>query len=258
MLLLCGSRGGGISLDLSSSRGSTTSGGSSCTLLNISRGVLNDTGRAALPLPLRGTSPLLLAPRSHIAQSAASRALANTAKLLWQVLGGNLTEQILLITASEDVNLLNSDGIEPSLDHVPDGAKAPGGVDQVQPAETLRVVVLAKTTGLLDITKNLGSLCEADALEVHDGTAGLEEGAGLAAARGEAGVGEALVLDREIGKHALARRDLVHGVKVDAAELLDVNGATVLVDKDVSCQVDLEGIGAGGGAHFSFLFPFRV
>ena len=196
MLLLCSSRGGGIGLDLGSSRGITTGGGSSCTLLDISRGVLDYIGRAALPLPLGGASPLLLAPRSHIAKSAAASALASTTKLLWQVLGGNLTEQLLLIATSEDVNLLDSDGVEPSLDHVPDGAKAPGGVDQVQPAETLRVVVLAKTTGLLDITKNLGSLCKADALEVHDGTAGLEEGAGLAAARGEAGVGEALVLDR--------------------------------------------------------------
>ena len=89
-------------------------------------------------------------------------------------------------------------------------------------------MVLADAGGLLDVAVDGGRFAEADAFQVHDAAAGLEQFAGLARAGGQAWVGEFLVLDHEVLKHALGRRDLVHGVQVDVAELLDVDGAAVL------------------------------
>ena len=181
-----------------------------------------------LLLPLGGPRPLGLAPRAHVAELATAGALALSAKGLGQVLGRHLLEQVLLVRAAQDVDLLHRDGVEPGLNHVPHAAEAPGRVDQVQAAEALGVVVLAERADLLDVAKDRGRLHEADALEVHDAAASLEEVAALAAARREARVGEALVFDGEVRQHALLGRDLGHGGEVDGAELLDVDGAAIL------------------------------
>lgn len=52
--------------------------------------------------------------------------------------------------------------------------------------------------------------------------------AGLARAGGKTRVSDLLVLDNEVLQHALLGSDLVHGVEVDLAKLLDVEGATIL------------------------------
>lgn len=239
MHLLCGSgsRGGSLGSrggSLSSSDGRLGGRGS----LGSGRGGGGGSSRGSISLllPLGGTSPLLLAPRTHVAHVAATGALAGTAKLLGEVLSGHLPEELLAVTAAEDVDLGNGDGVEPSLDDVPDGAEAPGRVDEVELAEALGVVVLREGGGLLDVAEDLGGLGEADALQVHDGAARLEEDAGLAGAGGQAGVGETLVLDSKVGKHALGCCDLVHGIQIDLAKLLDVDRAAILVGNVMSAS----------------------
>lgn len=135
------------------------------------------------------------------------------------------------------MNLLHRHRIKPRLHDPPDGAEAPRSVDQIQTTEAFGVVVLAQDAGLLDIVEHLGRLGDADALEIHDGAARLEEDARLAGAGREAGVGDALVLDREVGQHALGRGDLVHGCEINVAELLDVDGPAIL----------MVGLAIGGG-----------
>lgn len=236
MHLLCGSgsRGGSLSSNdgrLGGGRGSSSSLGS-----RRGSGGGSSNGRSigvGLLLPLGGTSPLLLAPGAHIAHVAAAGALAATAELLGEVLGRHLREELLGVAAAEDVDLGDGDGVEPGLDDVPDGAEAPGRVDEVELAETLGVVVLREGRRLLDVAEDLGGLGETDALEVHNGAARLEEDAGLARAGGQARVGQTLVLDGQVGKHALGCCDLVHGSQVDLAKLLDVDGAAILVGRNV-------------------------
>jgi len=137
------------------------------------------------------------------------------------------------------VDLLHGDRVEPALDDGPNGAETPGGVDEVEAAKALGVVVLRHGAGLLDVAEHLGRLHQANALEVHDSAAGLEEKAGLAAAGGQAGVRQALVLDGKVREHALGGGDLVHGVKIDATELLDIDGATILWVGEKPCESTL-------------------
>ncbi len=131
--------------------------------------------------------------------------------------------------AAEDVNLLHGDGIKEALDDAEDGGEAPGRVDEVELAEAFRVVVLRDGGGLLDVAVHGADAAEADAFQVHDGAAGLEQGAGFAGTCGQARVGDLFVFDDEVLQHAFGRRDLVHGVEVDFAELFDVDGSAVLV-----------------------------
>lgn len=167
-------------------------------------------------------------PGTIVAQSAGAGALAGTAQSLGQVLGRHLSEQLLLVARAQNVNLLDGDGVEPALDGVPYTAEAPGGVDQVHLTQTLGVVVLRHGRCLLDVRVHLGNLGDTDALEVHDGAASLEELAGLARAGGQTRVGEALVLNGEVGQHALGRGDLVHRGQVDATHLLNIDRTTIL------------------------------
>lgn len=185
-------------------------------------------GAVSLLLPLCGLGVLRVGPWADVAEHAAAGALAGAAEGLGQGLGGDVLQQLLLVAAAEDVDLLHGDGVDPALDGAPDGGEAPGGVDDEQLAETLRVVVLRHVGGRLEVPVDRGGLAEADALEVHDGAAGLEEVAGLAGACRQAGVGDALVLDGQVGQHALRGGDLVHGGNVDLAKLLDVDWAAIL------------------------------
>lgn len=172
--------------------------------------------------------PLSLLPGTHIGQLTAALALASTAELLGEVLGGDLGKELLLVAGAEDVDLVNGDRVEEALDDGEDAAEAPGGVDDVQLAETLGVVVLRDLGGLADVAVDGGDAGDADALQVHDGAAGLEELAGLAGAGGQTGVGHLLVLGDEVLQHALGGGDLVHGIEVDLAQLLDVDGTAIL------------------------------
>lgn len=126
------------------------------------------------------------------------------------------------------MDLLGGDRVEPALDDGPDGGEAPGRIDEVHLAKTLGVVVLRNDGGLAHVGVDAGHLGDGDALEVHDGAAGLEEGADFAGAGGQTRVGHALVLDGEVGDHAFGGGDGVHGVEVDAAEGLDIDGAAIL------------------------------
>lgn len=219
--------GGGSSLLLglaiSASSGLLISSGSD----NIRRLVVNGL-IIGLLLPLGRLGPLGVSPRASVAVLAATRALASTAKLLGKAFRGNLLQQVALVATAKDVDLLDSNGVQPALDDAPNGGEAPGSVDQVQLTQALRVVVLRNGRSLTDVRVDRGDLGQGDALEIHDGAAGLEQASGLARAGGQARVGKAFVLDGKVRKHALAGGDLVHGVQVNATKGLDVDGTAVL------------------------------
>lgn len=181
--------------------------------------------------------------RTLIAELATARALTASTKLLGQVLFGDLSEEFLLVARAEDVDLGDGDGVEELLDDGEGAAEAPGGVDDVQLAQALRVVVLRDAGGGLQVAVDGAEHADADALEVHDGARRLEQVAGLAGARGQARVGHLLVLDHQVLQHALVRRDLVHGVQVDLAQLLDVQRPAVLVRLVVVLRVVGEHLG---------------
>ena len=183
--------------------------------------------------PLGGLGPLGLLPRAHVAELAASSARAATAELNGEVLGGNLSQQVLLVAGAEHVDLVHGHGVQEALDHVEHAAETPGGVDQVKLAQTLGVVVLGDGRRLLDVSVHGGDAGDTDALEVHDGAASLEQLTSLARASGQAGVGELLVLGHEVLQHALGGGDLVHSVKVDLAQLLDVDRSAILFQAQI-------------------------
>ena len=178
--------------------------------------------------PDRGASPLGLLPRALVRELAATLALAGTAELNGEVLGGDLGEQLRLVSAAENVDLVDGDGVEETLDDAESAAEAPGGIDNVELAQTLGVVVLRDLGGLTDIAVDGGDAGDTNTLQIHNGAAGLEQLAGLAGAGGQTRVGQLLVLADEVLQHALTGGDLVHSVKVDLAELLDVDGAAIL------------------------------
>jgi hypothetical protein len=220
------SRGRG-SLSSISALGDRSSLGSLSRLLNLRALVLNDIAILLL-LPPSGTGPLGLVPRTGIAVLTAGLALTLAAELLREVLSRNLLEKLTLVAGAEDVNLGDGDRVEPALDDAPNGGEAPRSVDHVQLAQTLGVVVLGDDRGLLDVGVDLGDLADGNTLEIHDSAACLEEVASLAGASRKTGIGDALVLDSQVGKHALSGGDLVHGVQVDTAKSLDVDGSTIL------------------------------
>ena len=205
----------------------------SLSRLCLLRGRLDRRRRLAtlldrLALPLRRFRPLRILPRPRIAQLTPTLTIARPAKQFREILLGYLREQLRLISAAENMNFRNGDRIQPPLDDGKNAAEAPGGVDQIEFPETLGVVVLADGGGLLDVAVDGGDFGDADAFEVHDCAAGFEEFAGFAGAGGEAGVGELFVLVYEVLEHAFRGGDFVHGVEVDAAQLLDIDGSTVL------------------------------
>jgi hypothetical protein len=209
-------------------------GASSETSRSVTRVAVADRGTAVLNdivtllLPGSGLDPLRVLPGTSVRQLTAALALAGTTELLGQVLLRDLSEQLLLVTTAENVDLCDGDGVEELLDHAEDRREAPGSVDQVQLAHALRVVVLRDGRCLLHVSVNAANVAETDALEIHDGARGFEEVARLARAGGQTGVGNLLVLDNQVLQHAVLGGDLVHGGEVDLAELLDVKGAAVL------------------------------
>lgn len=165
---------------------------------------------------------------------AAVRASTCTTELNRQVLSGDLGEQFLLVTAAEDVDLANGHGVKEALDGTESRAEAPGSVDEVKLAKTLGVVVLRDVGGLLDVSVDGGNAGDTNALEIHNCAAGLEQLAGLARACGQTGVGQLLVFGNQVLQHTVGSGDFVHLVQVDLAELLDVDGAAILLDKNPS------------------------
>ena len=82
---------------------------------------------------------------------------------------------------------------------------------------------------LADIGVDRRHLGNRNALEVHNATASLKEGASLAGAGRKARIGDTLVLNGQVGKHTLGRGDLIHGSQVNATESLDIYRTTILV-----------------------------
>jgi len=143
-------------------------------LLNTGILVLNDVLIGLGSGPSGRTSPLGFLPRALIGELAATLALAGTAQLNGQVLGGHLGKQFRLVAAAEDVDLIDGDRVEETLDDTEGAAEAPRGVDDVQLTQTLGVVVLGDLGGLTNVTVDGGNTGNADTLQVHDGAAGLE------------------------------------------------------------------------------------
>ena len=164
----------------------------------------------------------------HAPQLTPTLTITRPAKQFREILLRHLCEQLSLITTTKNMNFRNGNRIQPPLDDGKNAAEAPGGVDQIEFPETLGVVVLADGGGLLDVAVDGGDFGDADAFEVHDRAAGFEQFTGFAGAGGEAGVGELFVLVYEVLEHAFRGGDFVHGVEIDAAQLLDVDGSTVL------------------------------
>lgn len=204
-------------------------------LLHISRVLVLDNRLSSLLRslllgsgPLRGTGPLSLLPGAHVRELTATLTLARATELDGQVLSWDLGQKLLLVSAAEDVDLADGNGVKEALDGAEDAAEAPWRVDQVKLAETLGVVVLRDVGGLLDVAVDGRHTGDAHALQVHDGATGLKQLAGLARASRQAGVGQLLILAHQVLQHAVGSGDLVHLVQVDLAQLLDVDGATIL------------------------------
>lgn len=183
--------------------------------------------------PLGRLGPLGLLPGTHIAELTASSALAGTAEFNGEVFGRDLLQQFLPVAGPKDVDLLHGDGVEESLDDVEHAAETPGGIDQVQLAQALGVVVLRDGGSLTHVSVHGGDACDADAFQIHDAAAGLEQLAGLTRASGQPGVRELLILAHEVLQHALGGCDLVHGVEIDLAQLLNVDRASILSGKSI-------------------------
>jgi len=92
---------------------------------------------------------------------------------------------------------------------------------------------------LLDVALDLPELAEANALEVHDGARRLDDVTLELGADREAVALELFVLDDERLHLALRGRHLVQLAEVELAELLDVDGAAVLVRLVVEARVEL-------------------
>jgi hypothetical protein len=128
------------------------------------------------PPQLRGCSRVLLRllrflfflPGTLIAQATPARALARPAKVLGEVLCGDLREELFLVRAAYDLDLADRDLVEPGLDDGPDGAERPGRVDDVELAHDLRVAVLADLGRLEDVVLDAVKIGQGHALQVQD------------------------------------------------------------------------------------------
>lgn len=189
-------------------------------------------GIRTLPLPLCPLGrprPLRILPGPHIAKLTTALTRTSAAKLLGQILLRDLAQQVGLVMAAEDMDLLHGDGVEEALDDAEDGRKPPGRVDEVELAEAFRVVVLRDGRRLLDVAVHRRHPAQPDAFQVHDRAACLEQRAGFPRTCGQARVRHFFVLHDEILQHAFGCRDLVHGGEVDLAELFDVDWSAVLL-----------------------------
>ena len=174
---------------------------------------------------------------------ATTGAVALATELLGEVLLGDLLKQLFLVSAAQNVDLGHSHRVQEFLDHAEGARETPGRVDDVQLAQSLRVVVLADGRSLLQISVGAAHHSDANTLEVHDGARSLEQVSGLARTGGQTRVGHLLVLHDKVGQHALVGGDLAHGVEVDLAELLNVERPAVLVGLVVVLRVVGEDLG---------------
>lgn len=178
-------------------------------------------------------------PGTGVGEGASTRAVALPAERLGEVFGGDLLEEFVLVLVTEDLDFFDGDGVEPALDDGPYGGEDVRSVDDVELAHGLWVVVLADVGGLLYVGGYLPEGGDADVLEVHDGARGFDELAAVGGADGETLALELFVLDDEFLDLAFWGGDLVERPEVEFAELLDVDGATVVVGLVVVLRVVL-------------------
>ena len=171
---------------------------------------------------------LLVLPGTRIAQAAPAGALARPAKVLGEVLCGDLREELFLVRAADDLDLAYGDFVEPGLDDGPDGAERPGRVDDVELAHDLRVAVLADRGRLEDVVLDAVKIGQRHALQVQDRAERLDGVPDRAPGRGHALARGPLVLADQPVQQPLLRRDRVQRLDVQLSELLNVNRSSVL------------------------------
>lgn len=101
-------------------------------------------------------------PWASVGQRAATGATAGTTKVLGEVLGGNVLEELSLVVLAENVNLALGSLVEPGLDERPDSGEEVRGVDDEHEAHGLGVVVLSNAGRGRDVVLDWGKLAGAD------------------------------------------------------------------------------------------------
>lgn len=171
----------------------------------------------------------LSVPRPCVGKRASTLTVALASKAGGQVFGRDLLEELVLVLVTENLDLVDGDGVEPALDDGPDSGEDVGRVDDVELAHRLRVVVLTDVGGLLNVSGDLPELRDTDVLKVHDGAGSLDELLLVSGADGKTFSLELFVLDDELLDLTFWSGDLVKSLEIELAELLNVDRTTVFV-----------------------------
>jgi hypothetical protein len=167
-------------------------------------------------------------PRARIAHTAPARARTGTSELLRQILRRDLREELILVPATQDIDLRYRHRVEPALDEVPYRGEAPWRIDDIELAHALRVAILPDGARCVHVIFHLVERAEGDVGEVED-RAGRLDGVTHLGGGGRETVGEELfVLVDELFEHTVLGSYGVEGFDVELADLLDVHGTAVL------------------------------
>ncbi len=158
---------------------------------------------------------------------------------VWQVLWLYQIQQVLLVAATLDGDLLSGLLIEESLDDTPDAREEHGCVHDKGLPHDLRVVVTAHAGCQLDQAVHLlGEDLHGAAVEVEDVQALLNALAGDGRARGEPQTHQQLVRGDVMLDQTLLCGQLEDLVNLEEAEALDVDGSALLIGLVVEVRVD--------------------
>lgn len=141
---------------------------------------------------------LVSVPRACVGEGATALAVTLSTEACGQILGGDLLKKLVLVLVTKNLDLFDSDGVEPALDDGPDGGEDVRRVDNVELAHGLGIVVLTDVGGLLNVGRDLPELRDTDVLEIHDGARSLDELALVSRADGETLSLELFVLDNKL------------------------------------------------------------
>lgn len=117
----------------------------------------------------------LVPPGTCIAHAAPARALAlaSPAKFLGQVLRGDLCEELVLVRAAQDIDLVDGNLVEKVLDHGIHSVERPWRVDDVKLAHDLWIAVLSDLRRRHDVVLHAVEVGQRDVLQVQDRAEGL-------------------------------------------------------------------------------------
>lgn len=117
----------------------------------------------------------LVPPGTCIAHAAPARALALAcpAKLLGQVLRGDLCEELVLVRAAQDIDLVDGNLVEKVLDHGIHSVERPWRVDDVKLAHDFWIAVLSDLRRRHDVVLHAVEVGQRDVLQVQDRAEGL-------------------------------------------------------------------------------------